>query len=208
MDLFYKFLDKILPLFYVIAGSVVTIFSPWFGEKLKKRNRKNEIRHSLIESVYRLYSLYKDHLIHVNYNTLFSCRIDHLINELGEPNLTPDVIKRKQSLLEFFTHAANKEDNKSEVTYNKLIEVEAKLLALVSEAKDHYRREVYKGLNSLINKVIDESNIQGTIFEFQKLSQQELDKRSLELPDQLTKRLIQANKDCAILIKEISDILK
>ena len=209
LDVILKILDKLQSVLLVVSGSAITLFVPLVKAVIRKRNRKKDVKYELIAAVYQYYSIRKRQLIEITYQSFFACRISLLFNKLNQGNLNAIQIGQTKDMIKLFDEQEKTQSARSIISHGELVKIESKCISLLAEIQHHYKSDSYKDINHLVLKAIREGNspTSASLHKYQDKTEDELDAIGLVLPDQLTVKEAELQKELDDSIADITAIL-
>lgn len=196
-------LDKILPLVGVIIGAMLT---PWIAFKMEKTRRKLSLKPELVQITYIFFNLWKLN-ISIHNNAEFQKRYAYLVSELlSSPNI--DISQKELKSRDFDTLMKDifiLQDN-AKVNFEKMMEIEAKLLSMTTEFQKYYGEIVYIKLSNLIRPLVDESNNTSALHNYFEFSADEINRIKKELPKEIDKKAKEIDAKCNKVVNMILSI--
>lgn len=127
-------LDKILPLIGVLIG---VLMSPWVIHRIEKGKRKDSLKYQLIESIYLMSKLVQVHSNSCNLYWFYHQRLEVMRVKIP----THSTIARDEI-------EVSKYNEKMHNSYDALSEIEAKIISMKVEVRDHYSHKKISQLNN------------------------------------------------------------
>jgi hypothetical protein len=212
-DVVYTFVDNVLP---VIIGFMAGLLPWWYS----RNDRKKKVKYELVELVYLFGNNLKNHLVGFNFTPLYSRRfeIEHekyrnVIVALGNNapnNATENVKAMLRDSIEFNKTLSNTFNEMQNVTTDKLIEIESKIMGLLSEIKEEYDVQLYKDISRLLRPMFANSNSRAylLLYEFGQMTDALLTQAQIGLNIELSNKSDHIQTEVETLITELNTIMK
>jgi hypothetical protein len=200
-----EYLTALIGLAGVVIGGFLT---PVLTSRIEDRRIKKSIRPQLIEKIYVFFNLRKAHISVSNFHN-FKVQLMRFAAlekiKQGDSTAEPKRTLAIQTILD--TNDPTSQQLKSEQYFEQLVEIESKIIALICQTQQYYGKEIYKKLNNLIKPEIDKSNQPNNLYQYSKLSHEQLQKVAQTIENDISEEIKKLNSPCDTLISEVMTIL-
>lgn len=199
--------DYVTPLFALIGVLIGLAVPPLLTNFLDKKKRKKEIKKELLNTLYLIYSITKEHCrVTCNYN--FLIRRDTIYRYEKTRLTNPEAIKGFEWVIASDKELLNHNLQKAESLFLSLSEYEAKLIGLSHEIESYYKSKTHKKIDQIVKDVLRESNKENRYpTDLKSNTSIELEDEQKIYGERSTKFISSIQSQCEEVIDQVSKIL-
>lgn len=202
-----EILDKILsPIFTLIGVALGGWLTPWVSDRLQKRKNKTELKAKIIKSVYIFFNLFKHQFQVSNWFGFHVRRLVYTEKLIAKRKSEKKDTKELDDIKEMIEKHIAQEKETQENNFDKLGEIESEVVYLLSQVEDHYGREVYQEIDSLIKPHIDKSNFGLMMYEYLTLNDEEYLNLTQRFSKEIKEKYYDLARDADTIINVLSKI--
>ena len=199
--------DKLLLLLGVLFGFLLpTLIAPWIESRRDRIRDQKRVRSALIQQLYLFFNVQKQHMKALNYLEINArletfCREDHLTAKFEVDK------KRTEEQYSKVREARANNWDEHVLLFDRMINIEASILGLLSEAKNIYPEDSYSQFDSIVKPQLHEAN-HGRIrfYNYEKLTRHEIAKIQDTVGEKIYNKTLDLQKVCDGVIERIFDI--
>ncbi len=202
----------------VLLGGLIGLLSPAIANRYERKKRKISIKSDLIHHLSLFYGLIKDHTHSTNWiktlqldfqrqNEMMKASLQVGGNSLG---MKEGVFMHLTNLDKERTDRILKDiyrmEEKGNITYHKMIEIEAKMFSLISDISTYYDRKSFIIISKIIKGLLKNHNDYDFLwlFNYDSLTIADVDRLYVDLPKKLKKRSYDLDAMLDSYIEEIN----